>query len=133
MRFLLPVVLSMLPCVAAASPVVYLCKNAADMQNSVLQAEFAFAFDADAGTVSVSDALIINETGGPMQANVSSDNATRLVFSWMLRNVTNATGQTSSLAYRVTYFKADGRFDISMRPLGYDNSFNEGGTCARDN
>jgi hypothetical protein len=132
MRFLLPVVLSVLPCLAVAAPVVYVCKNAANMQNSVLQSEFAFAYDAESGTVSVSDAIIIHETGGPLQATLSSDNATRLVFSWTLRNVTNATGQTSSLAYRVTYFKEDGRFNISMRPLGYDNSFNEGGTCTKD-
>jgi hypothetical protein len=129
MRPLLLAALSVLPSMAMSSPAVYICKNAADLENSVLQPEFAFAYDADAGTVSVSDPLIIRETGGPVQATVPSDNATRLVFTWTLRNVTNSEGQTSSLAYRVTYFKADGRFSISMRPLGYDNSFNEGGTC----
>jgi hypothetical protein len=129
MRLLVCFVIASLPTMAVASPTVYLCDTDTGRQQSILQDQMAFAYNAESGSVSVSDAVIVSETGGPIDARVSSDNATRLVFTWTLKNLTNAAGQTVTLDYRAVFFKADNRFDVSLKPRGYDNSFMASGTC----
>jgi hypothetical protein len=64
-----------------------------------------------------------------MDARVRSDNATRLVFTWSLENLTNSTGQNISWDYRAVFFKANNKFDVSLKPRGYDNSFQASGSC----
>jgi hypothetical protein len=133
MRFVLPLVLAALPSIAAAAPTVYICDTGTERTQSILQDQIAFAYDAASDTISVSDAVIVSETGGPIAAKINSDNTTRLVFTWTLKNLTNSTGQVVTLDYRAVFFKADNRFDLSIRPRGYDNSFQASGSCARDN
>jgi hypothetical protein len=133
MRLALTLLLAALPCIAAASPVVYVCDTGTGSEQTYLQGQIYFAYDAEAKVVSVNDAVINHENGGPMDARVSSDNATRLVFSWSLENLRNSTGQTASWDYRAVFFKATNKFDVSLKPRGYDNSFQASGTCRVDN
>ena len=118
-----------LPSVAQSAPRTFVCDTETGQQQSLLQDQIVFAYDAEAGKVSVADAAIIALAGGPLAARVSSDNTTRLVFSWTLENVRNATGQVSTLDYRAVYFKATNQFDVSLKPRGFDNSFQASGTC----
>jgi hypothetical protein len=133
MRLLACFVIAALPTMAVAAPAVYVCDTETGRQQSILQDQIAFAYDAERGSVSVSDAVIVSETGGPIDANVSSDNATRLVFTWTIKDLTNSAGQTVTLDYRAVFFKADKSFDISLKPRGYDNSFMASGTCQQNN
>lgn len=127
MRFLC--LLASLPMNAFAAPVVYVCNIDTNRTNSVFQSQFVIAHDVAERVVSVNDALIQGVSGGPLLGDVASENGTRIVFKWTLRNVPNSGGQSASLAYRATIFRADGKLDISMRPLNYDNSFSATGTC----
>lgn len=114
---------------AIAKPTVYLCKNSSASRNSVLQGEMAIAHNEETGAVSVSDGLILAVLGIPVEAKVSSDNPTRIVFTWDLKNVRNSSGQLANLSFRGTYFKKTGDFMITMKPLGYDNSIDDRGKC----
>jgi hypothetical protein len=119
------------PGIAFAEPVVYLCRLDTN-RNGAFQPQLVIAHDAAADVVSVNDALIQGVTGGPLPGTVASDNATRIVFTWTLRNVQDGRGQQASLVYRATIFRADGRVDMSMRPLNFDNSFTARGTCTTE-
>ncbi len=114
---------------ALARPIVYVCHNSSNRQQSVIQGEMVIAHDVANGRVSVNDGLIQTVNGGPLEGAVDSDNPIRIVFKWTVDNVRNRGGQNATLSFRGTYFKADGRFQLSMRPLGYDNSFQDQGTC----
>jgi hypothetical protein len=114
---------------AFAKPTVYLCKNPSATKRSVLQGEMAIAHNTETGAVSVSDGLILAVVGKPIEGKVSSDNAARIVFTWELKNVRNAGGQLANLGFRGTYFKKDGAFMLTMKPLGYDNSIDDRGIC----
>lgn len=117
------------PTFAFAEPVVYVC-NVDINRSGAFQPQFVIAYDAAERFVSVNDALIQGVTGGPLLGEVATENNTRIVFKWTLRNVSDGSGQQASLAYRATIFKADGKLNISMRPLNYDNNFTARGTCA---
>jgi hypothetical protein len=132
MRAVLAALLLCAPAFAQAAPVVYLCAVDTGRSSGAFQPQIVIAHDAAQGIVSVNDALIQGVTGGPLLAEVASDNATRIVFRWTVPNVPNTAGQQASLAYRATIFKADGRLQISMRPLNFDNSFNGTGSCRTD-
>jgi hypothetical protein len=133
MRFALTLLLSALPSFAAAAPTVYVCDTGTGSEQTYLQGQIYFAYDPDNAVVSVNDAVINYENGGPMDARIASDNATRLVFTWSLENLTNSTGQVASWDYRAVFFKATRKFDVSLKPRGYDNSFLASGTCQVDN
>ncbi len=129
MRHLLIACLICLPAYAQSAPVVYVCGVDNSRASGAFQAQVVIAHDAADRIVSVSDALIQGVTGGPLLGELATDNATRIVFKWTVRNVPNTSGQNASLSYRATIFKADGRLEMSMRPLNYDNSFSASGTC----
>jgi hypothetical protein len=130
MRYFLFSLLMAAPVTAFANPTVYVCDTQSNRQNGAIQDQIVFAHDAAKDEVFVSDLLIQGVVGGPLSGEVASDNDTRVVFSWTLRNVPNNSGQVASLAYRATLFKATGKIDVSVRPLNYDNSFSATGTCA---
>jgi hypothetical protein len=130
MRLFLALLVAGLPSNLRAAPIVYVCDTDTNRQQTVFQDQIVIAHDAATGAVSVSDALILQENGGPLEGAVSSENNTRIVFTWTVRNVRNAGGQTATLNFRATLRKQDGRADFSMRPLGFDNSFQSSGTCA---
>jgi hypothetical protein len=119
-----------LPSLAQAAPVVYVCNVDTGRTTGAFQSQFVIAHDAEPRIVSVNDALIQGVTGGPLLGEVATDNGTRIVFTWTIPNVPSTSGQIASLVYRTTIFKADGKMQISMRPLNYDNSFNATGTCS---
>lgn len=129
MRHVLTVCLLCLPAFAQAAPVVYVCSVENSRAAGAFQPQVVIAHDAAGRIVSVSDALIQGVTGGPLLGELATDNATRIVFRWTVPNVPSRSGQIASLSYRATIFKADGRMDISMKPLNYDNSFTASGTC----
>jgi hypothetical protein len=130
MRLLFAACLATLPSVVLAAPTVYVCDTDTNRQQSVFQDQIVIAHDAASGTVSVNDALIMSENGGPLEGAVASENNNRIVFTWTVRNVVNAGGQNATLNFRATLRKQTGEADFSMRPLGYDNSFQSSGTCA---
>ena len=113
----------------AAKPVIFTCANSSNRQNSVIQGQIIISYDETTAQVFVSDGMILDVVGEPLQGKLNSDNATRTVFSWTVKNVVNASGASATLKFKGTYFKADGAFLLSMQPLGYDNSFQYRGVC----
>ena len=116
---------------AMATPVIYTCSNASDRQFSILQQQIVISHDEATQQVFVSDPMILSVVGKPLAGKVNSDNAKRIVFSWTVKNVVNADNKTATLLFKGTYFKRGGKFLISARPLGYDNTFEDQGTCTR--
>jgi hypothetical protein len=129
MRQLLAAICVCLPSFALAEPVVYVCKIDTGVTNGAFQSPLVIAYEAEERLVSVNDALIQGVTGGPLLGEMVSENGQRIVFKWTVRNVRTNTGQQSTLSYRATISKGEGKLQVSMRPLQYDNSFNATGSC----
>jgi activator of HSP90 ATPase len=129
MRLRLAAVLSCLPMLASAAPVVYVCNIDTSRSTGAFQPQIVIAHDAAERVVSVNDPLIQGINGGPLLGEMATENDTRIVFTWTLRNVPTQTGQTASLLYRATIFKADGDVQLSMKPLNFDNNFSARGNC----
>lgn len=121
--------LSLTASAAVAKPMIYTCHNSSNRNKSVIQGEIAISFDAATEQVFVSDPMILSVNGGPIAGKLKSDNETRIVFGWTVKNVVNSEGKYASLQFKGTYFKADGKFLLSMKPLGYDNAFEDRGSC----
>ncbi|MGL4320544.1 MAG: hypothetical protein ACRCS3_06740 [Paracoccaceae bacterium] len=129
MRQLFAALFLFLPSFALADSVVYVCGVDTGRTSGAFQSQLVIAHDVEERVVSVNDALIQGVTGGPLLGEMASENSRRIVFTWTIPNVPSGTGQVASLIYRATIFKADGKLQISMRPLSYDNSFNATGSC----
>lgn len=89
--------------------------------------EMIFGIDQGGG-VQVNDGIIQTVNGGPMDAKVSSDNETRIVFTWSL-DMTNADVQSTRMAYRATFDRATQKIRVAAKPAGYANDFEGRGTC----
>ena len=114
---------------AFAKPVVYTCHNSSNRNASFLAGQVQISYDAETKQVLVTDDAILSMQGKPLEGKLKSENAKRIVFSWVLRNAVNSAGQTATLQYMGTYYKADGKFQISMIPLGYRDVYTDQGNC----
>lgn len=87
------------------------------------------------GEVKVLDGLIKAMSGGPIAGSVSVDNDRRITFRYDVKKVsgTNQHGGSAfanTLSYQLTIQKANLSAVMSMKPLGYANTFRGKGLCA---
>ncbi|SEW21353.1 hypothetical protein SAMN05444851_2180 [Aliiroseovarius sediminilitoris] len=88
----------------------------------------------DNGKISVIDGLIQNTIGKPIAAQVETENAKRITYTWTLEQIKGDVSQRSAsqiarLVFRLTYQKATGTAIASMKPVGYRNTFRAKGKC----
>jgi hypothetical protein len=88
------------------------------------------AHDPGSDTVTVVDAYIQDEKGGPIDVPIAEENDAKLSVSWqlMLQSVTN---DYVKMYYRVSIQKRSLAASFSGRPQGYSNSFTAQGKCKR--
>jgi hypothetical protein len=114
---------------ALAKPVIYTCYNSSNRTNAHLKSELLISYDAAKDQVLVTDRAILGRNGQPIAGKMKTDNGTRTVFSWVLKNAVNSARQTTTLQFTGTYFKANGKFTLKIVPVGYRNIFIDRGTC----
>lgn len=117
----------MLPGLAAADT--YECKLAREASGYVPQV-FYFGIEAGATTAKVDDGIIEYFNKSPMDAPVTKDTDAVLKFNWAVLMI-NGSGQRTKMAYKATFFRADGSIDIFARPAGYGNDFSSRGSCVK--
>ena len=93
--------------------------------------EMYFKVDPTAKQAWVQDGMSQRFVDGWYQAKLNKNNSKRYTVSWKFENFKNSKNQRATLLYKLTYQKSGGRTTIQMRPAGYDNSFNTGGTCQK--
>jgi hypothetical protein len=103
--------------------------NAGASQNGFITDHYSFEYDSKTATVSVLDALLQGENGGPL-AGTLSETAKKLGISWSIVVVTT-TGKNIRMQYRASYVKATKAVQISVVPGGgeYVGGFEARGTC----
>lgn len=81
-------------------------------------------------TVSLVDAIIQSETGGPIDVKIAEENDRKLSVSWtiMLQSTNN---DYVKMAYRLSMQKSGLSASLSGRPQGYSNTFSAQGKCTR--
>jgi hypothetical protein len=89
---------------------------------------YVLQFDEGTGKALASDGLILYFYDAPIEAKMSEDTAKKLVLSWTVQ-MTNSTGQTTKMRFRASYFKSTKQITIRATPGGYDNSFEDRGSC----
>lgn len=82
----------------------------------------------------VIDGLIQQMVGKPIPAKIDTNNSKRITFVWKVSQVKGETNnragsQNGNLLYRLTYQKGSGKTTVSMKPVGYNNSFRAKGGC----
>jgi hypothetical protein len=122
------VVLLSLAIPATSGAQTLLCDMAGESSQGWIAPQIALSINLETGKVSANDMITIGFTGGPVEGEVDSDNASRTVVKWTVRGRDN-TQQSATLAYRATIMKADNSIAVTMRPLQYSNSFRAEGTC----
>ncbi|WP_298907134.1 hypothetical protein [uncultured Aliiroseovarius sp.] len=86
------------------------------------------------GKATVIDGLIQTIVGKPIPAKIAVNNSKRITFSWTMSQVKGETGnggpkRNGNLVYRLTYQKGSGKTTVSMKPVGYANTFRAKGGC----
>ncbi|MCI2393367.1 hypothetical protein MN186_02670 [Aliiroseovarius sp. N1F302] len=84
--------------------------------------------------VSVIDGLIQDIVGKPIPAKIETNNDKRISFTWTVKDVPVDTVQSSAsrnarFSYRLTYLKQKKSANISMKPVGFANTFRAKGKC----
>lgn len=80
--------------------------------------------------VFVSDAVILQFEGKPLQGRIGRSNDRKLVVRWRLKNIVNGENQTTpSFDYTATITKATNRITVYANPDGFSNRFSGRGTC----
>ena len=103
-------------------------------RNKGLPVQVLVWHDEATGQVKVLDGIIQNQIGKPIAAKVSVDNKKRITFSYQVNRVPGSTqygGKVTSngLAYRLTIQKTGLSATMSMKPLGFSNTFRGKGQC----
>ncbi|WP_424942854.1 hypothetical protein [Aliiroseovarius crassostreae] len=91
--------------------------------------------DETTGSVKVLDGMIQKVFEEPIGGAVSVDNTKRMTFSYTIKKVPgkNQYGGkvlASGLGYRLTIQKSDLSATLSMKPLGFANTFRGEGKCS---
>ena len=83
---------------------------------------------ADGKTAELADCIVCRKFNKPITADVVTNTDAKLVVSWEFRTQSR-TGQMVRANYRLAYFRAKGKANLTMKPLGYSNSFTSTGPC----
>ena len=114
---------------AAAEKTAYQCAINGTSGRQWIQPLIFFALDRAIDRVVVSDASILGFNDGvPVEGTLVRDNAARVTVSWEL-DMRSSSNQTVRMNYRATFLKANGKVNVSARPLGYEGLFSQAGTC----
>lgn len=113
---------------ARAEPVVLFCEVQSQASRGWISPQMALVIDAGAGSAIVNDLVTMGATGGPVAARIASRNDRQIVVTWEVRSK-DTVQQSVRASYRATIRTADYGITVSMRPLGFGNSFRARGSC----
>jgi hypothetical protein len=115
---------------ALAAPVTYVCKLDRGKSGTFLPPQIVLLHDPATGAVVVNDEVIVVFNGQPLAGVVKTDNAKRITFGWDVTQTADSGGRrVQKMQYRATVQKADRRLSVSVKPLGFSNSFESRGAC----
>lgn len=119
------------PITALAAPTVYQCELKVGRLESWVPEQLVIAHDTEAGTVLVSDPIILHfNDKQPLAGELVVQNAKRTTFKWALVDVVNRSGQQAPrFVYRATVQASDKTVRVVAKPLGYPNDFKAKGRC----
>ncbi len=125
--------LCVLPAVAQARPVTYVCTLDVPAADSWVPEQVVIRHVPGETVALVNDPIIKHFAKKPLPADVVVDNASRITFRWALKMITNTAGQTApDFIYRATVQKSGFGIRITAKPAGYGNFFEAGGTCRQE-
>ncbi|WP_323772066.1 hypothetical protein [Antarctobacter sp.] len=129
-RMILSVLFWTITCGAAlAEKTAYQCVITGASGRQWIQPLIFIALDRASDRVVVSDAAILGYNDGvPVEGRLVRDNAARVTVAWEL-DMRSTSNQTVRMAYRATYLKANGKVNVSARPIGFEGQFSRAGTC----
>lgn len=115
----------------AAQGVLYDC----DMTNlkrgkGWISEKFAFVV-RDNGTVTVSDAFVLEVYSAPVTASSVRQTANRLTIKWTIRGYTNSENQRTPYFDFEATIRKNGKISVYARPDLYHNQFSGTGTCTK--
>lgn len=90
--------------------------------------------NSHAGGVTVFDGVIKELYGKPITAEVAVDNGKRMTYSWKVKGLKGRETHVGSvvtpgLRYRLTRQKATNAASISVKVVGYNNTYRSSGKC----
>ncbi len=86
-----------------------------------------FEYDSARDAARVVDPIILHFDKKPKAAEITEDTDKKLVLKWRL--ATRVSSQTTKLAYRLAYFKSNGKVTVQAHPHGFVNNYTERGRC----
>ena len=87
------------------------------------------ARDGNSRTVTLVDAVIQQETGGPIEVEIVEENGRKFSMSWTV-TVASEGNDFLRLSYRLSIQKGSLAATYTAKPLGgYSNNFSARGTC----
>ncbi len=86
-----------------------------------------FEYDSVRDAARVVDPIILHFDKKPKVAEISEDSEKKLVLKWRL--AARASSQTTKFAYRLAYFKSNGKVTVQAHPHGFVNNFTARGKC----
>lgn len=121
------------PAIAQARPVTYVCTLSVAAADNWVPEQVVIRHEPGETVALVNDPLISHFAKKPLPAEVVVDNASRITFRWVLKMITNTSGQTApDFIYRATVQKSGLGIRITAKPAGYGNFFEAGGTCRQE-
>jgi len=114
---------------ASAKPVVYDCTvPRSSAGGGYVQPQIVISHDPARAEAMVYDAAVHHVHGKPIPARITEADDSRLTVAWRLM-LSDASGNTTQMAYRAVYLKGPRIFVVSAKPSGYENNFGGRGTC----
>ncbi len=81
-------------------------------------------------TATVVDAVIQQETGGPIEVQIVEENDRKFSMTWIVK-VVSPENDYMRIAYRLSVQTGSLAATLSAKPLGYLNNFSSRGSCTR--
>ncbi|MCK8462626.1 hypothetical protein MUY35_02020 [Aliiroseovarius sp. S1339] len=90
-------------------------------------------YDEKNGAATVIDGVLNNFFGKPQTVSRITDNEKRVTFAYTVSlpggTTRSALPVTSKHVYRLTVLKRSLKAKVFMKPVGFDNTFRDSGTC----
>ncbi len=115
---------------AAAKPITMQCLVSGPDGGWIAEQIFV-EYDSERDAARVVDPIILYFDKKPKKAEISEDTDKKLVVKWRL--AARAGSQTTKFAYRLAYFKSNGKATVQAHPHGFANNFSARGRCQRIN
>lgn len=117
---------AVVPAIATVKPVTMQCL-VKGQNNGWIAEQIFFEIDDDRNAARVIDGFILNVEKKPKSAQITENSSKKLVIRWDV--VLRARSQTTKMAYRLAYFKGNGKAVVSAKPHGYVDNFAARGRC----